>query len=72
MGGASFGVAVLSEEVSLDFEQEVVVCLVGEHERGPAITVELLLFVLPIDATKANFCIGFADLLQVCASGFWG
>jgi hypothetical protein len=29
---------MLSEEVSLDFEQEVVMGLVSEHEREPVVT----------------------------------
>ena len=60
MGGAQFGVAMLSEEVSLDFEQEVVVGLVCEHERGPAIAVGL---PPPFDASKADCSRGFTDLL---------
>ena len=71
MGGAPFGVAVLSNEVSLDFEQEVVLGLVCEHERGPAIAVGLPSLVLPLDAAKADCGGGFADLLQAHAGSFW-
>ena len=57
---------------SLNFEQEVVVSLVGKHKRGPVIAVGLPLLVLPFDAFKVNCCGGFTDLLQVCAGGLWG
>ena len=63
MRGAPFGVAVLSKKVSLDFEQEVVVGLVSEHEWGPAVPVGFSFLVLPFDAAKAYCRGGFADLL---------
>ena len=63
MGGALFRIAMLSEKVSLEFDQEVVVGLVREHERGPAIAVGLQPLVLPLDASKADCSGFFADLL---------
>ena len=72
MGGAPFGVAVLSKEVPLDFEQEVILGLVCEHEWGPAIAVGLPPLVFPFDASKADCGGGFTDLLQVYAGSFWG
>ena len=63
MRGAPFRVAMFSEKVPLEFDQEVVVGLVRKHERGPAITVELPPLVLPFDASKADCSGGFADLL---------
>ena len=63
MGGAPFRIAMLSEKVSLEFDQEVLVGLVREHERGPAIAVGLPPLVLPLDASKADCSGCFADLL---------
>jgi hypothetical protein len=60
----------VSEEVSLNLEQEVVVGLVGKHERGLAVLVGLPLLTVLFDATKANFGRCSDDLLQVCAGGF--
>jgi hypothetical protein len=54
---------VLSEEVSLGFEQEVVMGLDCYHEWGSAVPVGFPLFVLPFNAAKANCRGGFADLL---------
>ena len=51
----------------MDFEQEVIVGLVCEHERGPAIAVGLPPLIFPFDASKANCGGGFTDLLQVRA-----
>ena len=63
VGGAPFGISMLSQKVSLDFDQEVVVGLVRKHERGPAIAVGLPPLVLPLDASEANCSGGFTDLL---------
>ena len=63
MGGAPFRIAMLSEKMPLEFDQEVVVGLVCEHERGPAIAVGLPPLELPFDAFKADCSGGFADLL---------
>ena len=35
--------------------------------RCPAVSIGSPLFVFPFDATKANFCGGFTDLLEVLA-----
>ena len=48
----------------MDFEEEVVLCLIGEHVGvGPAISVGAPLFVFPFDATESNAGGCFADLL---------
>ena len=61
---------MLSEEMSLDIEKEVIVGLVGNHERGPAVTVGLPPLMLPFDAAEADSGGGFTDLLQILACGF--
>ena len=63
MGGDPFQVAMLAQEVSLDFDQEVVVRLVRLHEWGPAVAVGLPLLILPFDASQTNCSGGFTDLL---------
>jgi hypothetical protein len=40
--------------------------LVGQHERGPAVSVGL-----PFDASEANFGGGFTDVLQILACRVW-
>ena len=57
---------MLAEKVAY-FEEEVVVCLVGQHMWGPTVPVGLSSFVFPFDDAEANFCGGFADLLEVLA-----
>jgi hypothetical protein len=54
VGCAPFGIAVLSQEVALDFKKELVLGLVGEHV--------LPSFVFRFDAAEADFG-GFTDLL---------
>ena len=63
---------MLSKEVPLDFEEEVILSLVCEHEWGPSIAVGFPPLVLPFDSSEANCGGGFADLLQVSAGSFWG
>ena len=46
----------------LNLEKEVVVGLVGEHERGPAVMVVLLPLVLSFVAAEENFSGCFADV----------
>ena len=62
---------MLAEKVALYFEEEVVVRLVGQHMWRPTVPVGLPSFVFPFefsfDAAAANFCGGFADLLEILA-----
>ena len=62
---------MFDEKVAFYFEEDVVVCLVGQHMWGPAVPVGLPTFVFPIYAAEANFGGGFADLLEVLAECFW-
>ena len=56
---------MLPLEMSLDFEEEVVLGLVGYHVWCPSVTVGFPSFVLPFDSTEANFGGGFTDVLEV-------
>ena len=47
----------------------MVVRLVGQHMRRPAVPVGLPSFVFPFDAAEANFGGGFADMLKLADSG---
>ena len=47
----------------MDFEEEVVLCLIGEHVGGPAVAIGSPLFVFPFDATESNAGGCFADLV---------
>ena len=45
---------MLAQKMSLDFEEEVVVRLVGYHVRGPSIPVRFPSFIFPFYAPEAN------------------
>ena len=67
---APFGVAMLAQQMSLNFEEEVVVRLVGYHVRGPSIPVRFPSFIFPFDAPEANGCRCLTDVLKVGAGCF--
>ena len=48
----------------------MVLCLVGYHVGGPAVSVGFPSFIFPCDATEANRCGGLADVLKVNAGCF--
>ena len=56
--------------MALDFEEEVVLCLVGYHVGGPFVSVGFPSFIFPCDATEANRCGALADVLKVSAGCF--
>ena len=47
---------MLAQKMSLDFEEEVVLRLIGYHVRGPSIPVRLPSFILPFYAPEADSC----------------
>ena len=63
---------MLAQKVSLDFEEEVVLCLVGDHVRGPSVPIRFPSFIFPLYAPKANGCGSLADVLKIGAGGFRG
>ena len=62
---------MLAQKMSLDFEEEVVLRLVGYHEMGPSIPVRFPLFIFPLDAPEADSCGCLADMLKIGAGCFW-
>ena len=62
---------MLAEKMTLNFEKEVVVRLIGYHVWGPSIPVRFPSFVFPFYAPKANRCRRLADVLKVGAGCFW-
>ena len=61
---------MLAQKMSLDFEEEVVLRLVGYHVRGPSVPVRFLSFVFPFYAPKANSCGCLTDILKIGAGCF--
>ena len=61
---------MLAQKVSLDFEEEVVLRLIGYHVRGPSIPVRFPSFIFPLYAPKANSCGCLADMLKIGAGCF--
>ena len=57
--------------MTLNFEKEVVLRLVGYHVWGPSIPVRRPSFVFPFYTPKANRCGCLADVLKVGAGCFW-
>ena len=62
---------MLAEKMTLDFEKEVILRLIGYHVWGPSIPVRFPSFVFPFYAPKANRCRRLADVLKVGAGCFW-
>ena len=56
--------------MSLDFEEEVVLRLVGYHVRGPSVPVGFPSFIFPFYAPKANSCGCLTDILKIGAGCF--
>ena len=61
---------MLAQKMSLNFEEEVVVRLVGYHVRGPSIPVRLPSFIFPFYAPEANSGGGLAGVLKISAGSF--
>ena len=61
---------MLAQKMSLDFEEEVVLPLVGYHVRGTSIPVRFLSFIFPLYAPKADSCGCLADMLKIGAGCF--
>ena len=61
---------MLAQKMSLDFEEEVVLRLVGYHVRGPSVPVRFPSFIFPFYAPKANRCGCLADILKRVAGCF--
>ena len=55
---------MLAQKMSLDFEEEVVLRLIGYHVRLPS-------FIFPFYAPEADSCGCLADMLKVGAGCFW-
>ena len=62
---------MLAQKMSLNFEEEVVVRLVGYHVRGPSIPVRFPSFIFPFYAPEADRCGCLADVLKIGAGCFW-
>ena len=62
---------MLAQKMSLDFEEEVVLRLIGYHVRGPSISVRLPSFIFPFYAPEADRCGCLADVLKIGAGCFW-
>ena len=62
---------MLAQKMSLDFEEEVVLRLIGYHVRGPSISVRFPSFIFPCYAPKADSCGCLADMLKIGAGCFW-
>ena len=61
---------MLVQKMSLNFEEEVVVRLVGYHVRGPSIPVRFPSFIFLFYAPEANGCRCLTDVLKVGAGCF--
>ena len=61
---------MLAQKMLLNFEEEVVVRLVGYHVRGPSIPVRFPSFIFPFYAPEANGCRCLTDVLKVGAGCF--
>ena len=62
---------MLAQKMSLDFEEEVVLRLIGYHVWGPSIPVRLPSFIFPFYAPEADRCGCLADVLKIGAGCFW-
>ena len=58
---------MLAQKMSLNFEEEVVVRLIGYHVGGPSISVGFPSFILPFYTPEANGSRCLTDMLKVCA-----
>ena len=58
---------MLAQEMSLNFEEEVVMRLIGYHVGGPSISVGFPSFILPFYTTETNGSRRLTDMLKVCA-----
>ena len=58
---------MLAQKMSLNFEEEVVVRLIGYHVGGPSISVGFPSFIFPFYAPEANGSRCLTDMLKVCA-----
>ena len=56
--------------MSLDFEEEVVLRLVGYHVRVPSISVRLSSLIFPFYVPEADSCGCLADMLKIGAGCF--
>ena len=62
---------MLAQKMSLDFEEEVVLRLVGDHVRGPTVPIRFpSSFIFPFYAPKANCCGCLTDVLKIGAGCF--
>ena len=61
---------MLAQKMSLDFEGEVVLRLVGDHVRGPTVPVRFPSFIFPFYTPKANGGRCLTDVLKVSAGCF--
>ena len=61
---------MLAQKMALDFDEEVVLRLIGYHVWGPSIPVRLPSFVFPFYAPKANSCGCLTDILKIGAGCF--
>ena len=61
---------MLAEKMTLNFEKEVVVRLIGYHVWGPSIPVRFPSFIFPFYAPEANGCRCLDDVLKVGAGCF--
>ena len=61
---------MLAQKMSLDFEEEVVLHLVGYHVRGPSVPVRFPSFIFPFYAPEANSCGCLTDVLKIGAGCF--
>ena len=62
---------MLAQKMSLDFEEEVVLRLIGYHVWGPSIPVRLPSFIFLFYAPEADRCGCLADVLKISAGCFW-
>ena len=58
---------MLAQEMSLNFEEEVVVRLIGYHVGGPSIPVRFPSFIFPFYTPEANGGRCLTDVLKVSA-----
>ena len=61
---------MLALKMSLDFEEEVVLRLVGDHMGGPSVPLRFPSFVFPFYAPQANCCGCLTDILKIGAGCF--
>ena len=61
---------MLAQKMSLDFEKDAVLRLVGCHVRGPSIPIRFPSFIFPFYAPEANSCRCLTDVLKIGAGCF--